>query len=488
MHHSPLDPHDWDEFRLHVHRLIDACVDHLQAARERPWQPVAQDRREQLQLGDALAPGNLQTLTEELINSILPHSTGNTHPRFFGWVHGTGLAAGVMADMVASTMNSNCGGRDHAAVYVEREVMAWCRRTFGFPDSASGVLVTGTSQATVIALAVARTWALGSDSRQTGLVGAPMLVAYAREGVHIAIVKALELLGLGSTALRQIAVDASGAMDLAALREAVARDRRAGLRPFCIVGTAGSVNCGEFDDFHALADLARDERMWLHVDGAFGAWAVLADPPWNRFAHGLDRADSLAFDFHKWMYVQYDCGAVLVRDEALHRQAFAGRPAYLVEQAQGLGGGEPWFCDYGIDLSRGFRALRVWAALRLHGSAALGAAVSHNCALAAHMAKLVEAAPELELAAPVRLNVCCFRAVPHRLAPSQQDMLNARIAEILQLNGSAVLSTTKIGGRIVLRAAITNHRTGHSDVEQTVQAVADAAQTLLAFWSVVDAP
>lgn len=479
MNNSLLDPNDWDEYRVQAHRLLDACVDQLRAARERPWQPLPEDSKRRLKLGETSGPGTLEALTEELLDSVLPYATGNTHPRFFGWVHGTGLAVGVLADLVATTMNSNCGGRDHAAVYVEREVIAWCQRSFGFPDGASGVLVAGTSQATVIALAVARTQALGVATRQSGIVGARALVAYAREGVHVAIVKALELLGLGSAALRRIPADTSGAMDMGYLCEALARDRKAGLQPFCLIGTAGSVDSAEFDDLEALADLAHREGLWLHVDGAFGAWAVLADSPWNHLARGIGRADSLAFDFHKWMYVQYDCGAVLIRDEALHRQAFAGRPAYLAEQARGLGGGEPWFCDYGTDLSRGFRALRVWAALRLHGSANFGAAISRNCALAAYMAHLVEAAPGLQLAVPVRLNICCFRAAPPALKPAEQDRLNVRIAEALQLDGSAVLSTTEIGGRIVLRAAITNHRTCELDIEVTVDAVVRVAMGLL---------
>ncbi|EGV15960.1 pyridoxal phosphate-dependent decarboxylase family protein [Thiocapsa marina] len=479
---SALDPDDWDEYRVQAHRLLDVCVDHLQNARERPWRPVPDGIKQRLGLDDASSPSALSEVADELLADILPFGTGNTHPRFFGWVHGTGLSIGVLADLVASTMNSNCGGRDHVAVYVERAVIDWCKRTFGFPDEANGVLVTGTSQATVIALAVARTRALGAGSRREGLRNGPALAAYAREGVHIAIIKALELLGIGADALRRIPLDDAGAMDMACLHEAVECDREAGRVPFCLIGTAGSVDRGEFDDLQALAGFARERELWFHIDGAFGAWVVLADAPWNRLAAGIGQADSVAFDFHKWMYVQYDCGAVLIRDEALHRQTFAGRPAYLADQVWGLGGGEPWFFDYGIDLSRGFRALRVWAALRLHGSAAFGATISRNCALALRMAECVSTAPELELAAPVRLNVCCFRAAPQGLAADAQDQLNVRIAQELQIAGSAVFSTTMVDGRIVLRAAITNHRTDQQDVDESVAAAAQLAQRLIALF------
>lgn len=475
---SLLDPDDWEDFRSQAHRLLDACIDHLARVREHPWQPVNEaDRR--FTLGDAPGGRGTDVLVDELIENILPYATGNIHPRFFGWVHGTGLPVALLAELVASTMNSNCGGRDHGAIYVEREVIDWCRRCFGFPDGASGVLVTGTSQATVIALAAARTRALGAKSRAEGIRDLPRLVAYGAEGVHNAAAKALELLGLGSDSLRRVPRGRDGAMDMDRLEAMVARDRGQGLRPFCVVGTAGSVDLGEFDDLNAIADFCGEHRLWFHVDGAFGAWARLARAPWNEFTRGIERADSLAFDFHKWMYVQYDCGAVLIRDEAAHRAAFAARPDYLTPQSEGLGGGEPWFCDYGVDLSRGFRALKVWAALRAHGAEAFSRAITRNCELAAHMASCVEADPGLRLAHPVRLNVCCFSAAPSDWEPEAQDRLNTRVAQLLQLAGDAVFSTTRIDGSVVLRAAITNHRTTRSDVEDAVSSAARAAADLI---------
>jgi glutamate/tyrosine decarboxylase-like PLP-dependent enzyme len=279
------------------------------------------------------------------------------------------------------------------------------------------------------------------------------------------------LLGVGSRALRTVPPDPDGRLDMTSLVQAVAEDRRAGLQPFCVIGTAGSVDAGDFDDLQALAEFCAAERLWFHIDGAFGAWARLADAPWRGLTAGIDRADSIAFDFHKWMYVQYDCGAVLLRDESAHRAAFAARPAYLAAQDGGLGGGDPWYCDYGIDLSRGFRALKVWAALRAHGSAAFGAAITRNCQHAALMARLVESTPGLRLAAPVRLNVCCFSAAPADWPAVAQDDLNAHIARALQLSGDAVFSTTRIQGRTVLRAAIVNHRTCEADLMHAIEAV-----------------
>lgn len=474
---SLLDPGDWDDFRSQAQRLLDTCIDHLAHVREHPWQPVG-EARSQLALGKAAAGRSIDELVDELISNVLPYATGNIHPRFFGWVHGTGLATGLLAEIVAATMNSNCGGRDHGAVYVEREVIDWCRRSFGFPEGSSGVLVTGTSQATVIALTAARTHVLGARSRSHGIHDMPRLTAYANQGVHNAVTKALELLGLGTECLRRVPCRADGAMDLEYLEQLVTHDRRHGLQPFCVVGTAGSVDTGAFDDLDSLADFCAENSLWFHVDGAFGAWARIARAPWNECTKGIDRADSLAFDFHKWMYVQYDCGAVLVRDEAAHRAAFAARPAYLAGQGEGAGGGEPWYCDYGIDLSRGFRALKVWSALRAHGSRAFGRAISRNCELAALMATCIEDDQNLRLVRPVKLNVCCFNAAPPDWDGEDQDLLNTAVAQQLQLRGEAVFSTTRIDGRTVLRAAIVNHRTCRADIEESIACATQAAARL----------
>lgn len=467
---STLDPGDWHAFRHQLHQLVDGCVDHLEAVRERPWRPFDEPAREAVALGDARQGRGLAATAEALLSTIMPHHSGNTHPRFFGWVQGTGTMAGLMAELVAATMNSNCGGRDHGAIHVEREVIRWCAGCFDLPATASGVLTTGTSQATVIALAAARLQALGADSRKQGLRGGPQLTLYAAQGVHNAIVKAVELLGIGSDALRCIPVDpVSGGLDLERLAAAIERDRTAGLLPFCVVGTAGSVDRGSFDRLDLIGDLCAAEGLWFHVDGAFGAWARLAEPPWRDLVRGIDRADSLALDFHKWMFVQYDCGLILLRDEAKHRAAFAARPAYLAPQSAGLGGGEPWYCDYGTDLSRSFRALKVWATLRAYGTTQLGAAITSNCRLAAAMGRLVEATPGLALLARVHSNVCCFSVTDE--AGLDLGAVNTRIVQRLQLAGSVVFSTTNIAGRTAIRAAITNHRTTPEDIRFAIEAV-----------------
>ncbi|SHG89628.1 pyridoxal phosphate-dependent decarboxylase family protein [Marivita hallyeonensis] len=474
-----LDPKDWAAFRASAHHLLDACLDRLTSAGEHPWQPVPQDVRDSYRLSEDGADAT--DLASTLRDQIMPYATGNTHPRFFGWVHGTGVVEGLMSEMVAATMNANCGGRDHGSVYVEREVIDWARRQMGLPSSASGVLVTGTSQATVIALSTARHKVLGADVRRVGNSDHKLTV-YASTQVHASTQNALEIMGIGAEGLRLLPSGADG-LDVSAMRAQIAEDRANGCVPFAIVGTSGSVDFGTFDDLTALADLARDEDLWLHVDGAFGAWTRLAEDPWRALTDGIDRADSIACDFHKWMFVPYDCGLVLIRDEADHRATFANRPAYLSSMENGLAGGDPWFCDYGTDLSRGNRALKAWCTIRAHGAKGLGTAITANCRQAALMGQLVETEDKMALVAPVVSNLCVFTA-DATLSATEQSALNTRIAQDLQMRGLAVFSTTTAqtpDGEDVtcLRAAITNHRTQAEDIEIAVQSVADCRDAKL---------
>ncbi|MBQ4826473.1 amino acid decarboxylase [Leisingera sp. HS039] len=460
---------DWAAFRAEAQRMLGAALDQMQEAAERPWQPVPEDIDARYAV-TAQAQGP-QAAVDRIIRDVLPYHGGNTHPRFWGWVQGSGLASDLIASVAAAAVNANMGGRDHGANYMERAVVDWTRRKMGMPDGASGLLVTGTSQATVIAFQAARLRVM-KDLRQRGQ-GDVRLTAYAGEGVHNATLKAVELLGIGSDNLRKVPL-AGGQIDCAALAAMVAEDKAAGALPFLVVGTAGSVDLGLYDDLNALADAASGLGLWLHVDGAFGAWTRIAAEPWRSLSDGIGRADSIALDFHKWMYVGYDCGMALLRNEDEHRAAFSARPSYLEGAERGLAGGEPWFCDYGIDLSRGNRALKVWTALETYGEAAFCEAITGNCELAAYMAAQVEAQPDMALGAPVVSNVCVFTARSD-LPPEAQSEVNARVAQTLQESGEAVFSTTRSQGRVMLRAAITNHRSREADVRAAIAAVAREA-------------
>jgi glutamate/tyrosine decarboxylase-like PLP-dependent enzyme len=304
--------------------------------------------------------------------------------------------------MLAAGLNANLGGRDHAPIEVERQIVHWVRELFGFPDTASGLFVTGTSMANLLGVLVARTAALGSDVRRDGIAGqGPRLTAYVSVAAHGCIAQAMDISGLGTDALRLIPTNERHQIDLAALAQAIARDRSAGFTPLAVIGTAGTVDVGAVDDLAALAHIARRERLWFHVDGAFGALAILTPDLAPRLA-GIEHADSIALDFHKWGQVPYDAGFILVRDGTLHRATFAAPAAYLRRETRGLAAGSPWPCDFGPDLSRGFRALKTWFTLKVHGTDAIGAVISHTCSLARYLKQRVQATPELELlVAPV---------------------------------------------------------------------------------------
>jgi glutamate/tyrosine decarboxylase-like PLP-dependent enzyme len=468
-----LDPSDWREFRDQGHRMLDDLFDHLQTLRDQPvWRPIPQAVRQRFRGPPPTTPSPLGEAHSSFMRDVLPYAGGNLHPGFMGWVQGAGTPVGMLAEMLAGGLNANLGGRDHMPIEVEREVIGWMRHLFGFPETASGLLVTGASMANFIGVLVARQRALGDAGRRQGANGA-RLTAYASTAAHGCVPRAMEMAGLGSDALRQIAVTADQRIDIEALGQAIQADRRAGARPFLLIGNAGTVDTGAIDDLDALADIAKAEGLHFHIDGAFGALGVLT-PELKPLLRGLDRADSLAFDFHKWGQVPYDAGCILVRDETLHRTTFAADAAYLQRERRGLAGGDWWPCDYGPDLSRGFRALKTWFTLKVHGTDALGAAIARSCALARDLERLVVAAPALELLAPVTLNIVCFR-----YACDDADRVNRAIVADLQEAGEVAPSLTSIDGKVAIRAALFNHRTDERDLDALVRgatAFGDAAR------------
>jgi glutamate/tyrosine decarboxylase-like PLP-dependent enzyme len=473
-----LDPTDWPEYRRQAHALLDSLLDHIQEADQRPvWQPVPEPIKQRLTQPSPAEPTELSVLRREIAEMILPYGTGNTHPRFWGWVHGTGTAGGMLAEMTAAALNANCGGRDHVAIYLERAVIDWARSWFGLPPTAGGILLSGTSMANLLGLAVARHHRLGGV-RQDGL-GGRRLTGYTSAEVHISLAKAFEVLGFGHAALRSVPVDTDYRIDPAALEQAITADRAAGFEPFCVIASAGTVNTGAIDDLTAVAAICRAQGLWFHVDGAFGALAALAPELAPRLA-GLEQADSVAFDFHKWLHVPYDAGCLLVRDAALLRATFGGRPHYLVTVDDGLAGGDPWPCDLGFELSRGFRALKVWFTVREHGTARLGEAIARNCVQARALAEAIRTRSRLDLMAPVGLNIVCCRYRAPGLDDEALDRLNAALVTRMQLSGLVVTSTCRLRGRLAIRVCITNHRSQDSDFALLVDTIERTGAALVA--------
>ena len=477
---------DHDVLRALARDAADLAIDHLAGVSARPvFEPMSPEARRQLLEQPLADEGRDPRAIVELVrDAVLPHPMGNGHPRFFGWVNSPPAPIGVLADLLASAMNPSCAGGDHAAVYVERAAVRWLMELVGFPVAGSmGLLTSGASVATLVALAAARhraTAAQGWDVRTDGVQGAhPRLRLYLTAEGHSCLRKAAEILGLGATALRSVPVDAECRMSVPALCEAIAADRRAGDLPFCVAASAGTVGTGAVDPLDEIADVCARERLWLHVDGAYGALGVLLSERAPGYA-GLARADSLALDPHKWLSVPVECGCVLVRDGALLREAFSLVPAYLrTEEGKGFGG-LPWFAEYGVQQTRGFRALKLWMVLQHLGRRGVAALVNRHAELARRLAACIDAAPDLERLAPVGLSIVCFRYAPPALRgdDARLDALNKRVMEQVQAEGAAFVTNATVGGRFALRACILHYASTEDDLAALVDAVRRAGVAL----------
>jgi glutamate/tyrosine decarboxylase-like PLP-dependent enzyme len=413
---------------------------------------------------------------------VLPRPMGNSHPRFFGFINATADPVGTLADYLASAMNPNCWGGDHAAVHVEHRVIRWLADILGLPAGTEGILASGGSMANFVALATARRATAPGNVREDGLggEGRKHLVVYASEQVHHCVDKAVDLLGIGTRFLRKIPVDDAFRLRPEALRAAIAEDRRRGLQPAIVVGTAGTVNAGAIDPLEEMADLCAREDLWFHVDGAYGALAVMSPALRPLFA-GVDRAHSVAADPHKWMYVPYEAGAALVREPGRMGDAFRKFPEYLASDPESPFPGPAWFAERGPELSRGFKALKVWMGLKRHGRRGYAAAIERDVALARFLSDEVDRRDDFERLAPTVLSIANFRFRPRGAALSDEalDGLNRRIVNRLVGEGGFFLAPTILRGRASLRVSITNFRTTEDDLTFLLDEAARVGRELL---------
>jgi aromatic-L-amino-acid decarboxylase len=476
-----LDPQDWDSLRQLGHQMVDDMFEHMRTVRQRPvWVQVPPEIQRSFQRPLPREVEPAEAVYRDFRHDILPYSLGNLHPRFWGWVMGNGTPLGMLADMLASGLNPNMGGGEHVANYVERQVIAWCAEMFDWPADSSGLLVSGGSVANLTGLAVARTAKAGFDVRSDGLAEAGQtMTMYGSAEMHSSLQKAVELLGLGNQALRRIPVDEQLHINLDKLRDRIESDLEQGYLPIALIGCAGTTNTGALDPLDRLADIAEEYDLWYHIDGAFGALTYLAPELRPRVA-GLNRADSLAFDLHKWFYLPMEIGAVLIADEELHRRTFALHPDYLEHGDRGPSGGSTWYGDYGIQLTRGFRALKAWMAFRSYGVEKVGRVIDKNVRQAEYLSRLVEGHPHLELLAPVDLNIVCFRYILPSRRAEDWDAINQELLYRLQESGAAVPSSTHIDGRFALRVNITNHRSQQRDFDQLVKDVDQLGDQIVA--------
>lgn len=423
--------------------------------------------------------------------SILNNSRHNGHPRFFGYVASPATPPGAFADLLASALNANasCWRSAPGGTEIEKVVVRWLGSMIGYSDDAHGLLTSGGSMANMIAIQIAHRAKAKQDVRAKGLWNfrEPMTI-YASDQVHMSIPKAADILGIGREQVRTVESDSNFRLDVRRLRELIESDRKKQLQPFCVVASAGTVNTGAVDPVTEVAEVAREFGLWFHVDGAYGAPAAL-DQRKRALFDGLTRADSISLDAHKWLYVPIDAGCLLFHNPKAARAAFSTGDADYIKVLEAGRADEAFaFWDYGVELSRRFRALKIWFTLQYYGQKRIAEAISEDNSLAEYMGECVEAAGDFELLAPVELSICCFRYLPqeypHRLASATEaerarieaelDQLNTQIMVRVQHDGDAYLSNATVRGKFALRACITNFRTTRADIDKTLEVIQQA--------------
>ena len=463
-----LDPADWEAFRRLAHQMIDDTVDHLRTLQGQPaWQEIPAEVRARLDEPLPTQPQGEEKAYRDYLELVRPYPNGNLHPRFFGWVQGPGVPLANMADMLASAINPHMGGFNQAPALVEHQVVGWMSELLDFPPTSSGLILSGGSMANLTALAVART------ARPEGTA------VYCSKETHNWVRKAAKLMGLGGSAIHVVPVDSEFRIDVAKLSQAVEEDRAKGIKPMAVIATAGTVNTGATDDLNAIAGLCQAHSIWMHVDGAFGALAYLS-PKYRHLVSGMQRANSVAFDLHKWMYLPFEIACVLIKDSDAHRRTFAEKASYIAESTRGAIAGGLYFAEHGYELTRSFKALKAWMCLKAYGSDRFAEAIEENIEQAQYLAGVVDSHPNLELLAPVPMNIVCFRYNPGAPLGMSVNDLNEEILLRLQERGIAVPSSTMIDGQYAIRACIVNHRTTREDIDTLVQGVLGLGEEILA--------
>jgi aromatic-L-amino-acid decarboxylase len=403
-------------------------------------------------------------LLETLDEHVLTFTSRLSHPGYFAFIPASSTFAGALGDLISSALDLDVGSWSSAAgpSHLELVVLDWFKQWIGYPTDADGVLVSGGSAANLTALACAREHLGGRDAARA--------VVYASDQTHSSVTRAARLLGFDPARIRSLATDGRYRVRVDALRHALERDELDGLRPLIVVANAGATNTGAIDPLAELAEVCREWGLWLHVDAAYGGFAALTDRG-SRLLAGLERADSITLDPHKWLYQPIECGCVLVREPGRLERAFAIAPDYL----QDYRSREVDFCDRGTQLTRGARALKVWLSISSFGADAFRAAIDRSLDLARLAERLVEEHPSLELLCPATLGVLCFR----RCFPGLHDeqavaAANAELVSRFEATGAGLLSTTRLGGRYAIRMCVMNHTTARADVERTVRWLASA--------------
>jgi glutamate/tyrosine decarboxylase-like PLP-dependent enzyme len=472
-HEDSLDPSDWEQLSALGRRMVDDMMAFLKEIRNYQFKQMPDQVVQTFQQPLPVEPLGFEKTYKAFQDAVLPYPVPAIHPRFWGFVTGTGSPYGVLAEMLAAGLNFSAP-RFCSPIHVEKQVIQWLKEIMDYPPEASGVLVSGGSMANLTGLAVARHAKALTDIKKKGLQASQKpMVCYASTESHKSLTRAVEVLGLGNESLRLIPVNEKYQISIRVLEETIKKDKQAGFHPFCVIGNAGTTNTGAFDNLNALADLCQSCNLWLHVDGAFGAWATLSSTH-AHLVHGMQRADSLAFDLHKWMYMPYEVGCILVRDRTVHCDTFIYDAEYLetVEQDRH----QPM--NYSVQLSRNVKALKVWMLLKADGINKYRGLIQQNIDQAYYLATVLKDAPGIEIIAPICLNIVCFRFAERGMSEDEIKEFNRRILVELWLNKNMFPSDTTLNGKYALRVCFTNHRSRREDIEHFVDDVMEIANRL----------
>ena len=460
-----LDPENWEPTRKLAHKMVDDAVDYLQNVRDRPvWQAMPPEVEEKFKTSLPNEPSDLENVYQNFVNNVSNYPMGNIHPRFWMWYMGSSNFTGAMGDFMAAILGSNLGGGNHAAARIDDQVVDWCKEMVGFPKSASGTLVSGGSMANIICLTIARNIKANIDIRNEGVAAIPkMLKFYSSDQVHGCHQKGMEILGLGSKALQKIRSNENYEIDINALKQAIEDDKKAGLNPACVIANAGTVNTGAIDDLKAIAEICREENMWFHVDGCIGALIAIA-PQNNQLVSGMELGDSVALDPHKWLHAPFEVGCAIIKNKQDHFNTFSTSAEYLEGTKRGIPAAK-WLHNYSMQISRGFRALKVWLSIQEHGIDKFGRLIDQNISQAMFLTDLINKNTNLEMVAPTKINIVNFRFISNSIIDEELKELNMEIMLRLQETGIAAISDTTVHKKHCLRVAICNHRTLLSDLE-----------------------
>jgi len=466
---------DLDVFREEGRRLVDWVARYLAGAEEYPVLPRVRpgDVKASLPASPPERPEPLRDILQDVERLIVPGLTHWNHPGFFAYFANSSTAPAILGEMLAAAFNANgmLWKTAPAATELEVVVLDWLRQMLGLPPGLFGVIQDTASASTLVALAAAREAVPGLEVRRRGLTGQARLRMYASEHAHSSVDKAGIVLGVGQDGLRHIPVDAAFRMDAAALQAAIAEDRAAGWTPFAVVATVGTTSTTSIDPVPALADICARERLWLHVDAAYGGSAAV-DPSLRWVLEGCDRAHSLVLNPHKWLFVPVDLSVLYTRKPEVVRAAFSVVPDYLRTAEEAVA---PNFMDYGVSLGRRFRALKLWMVVRAFGHEGLAARIREHVRLAQVFRSWVEADPAFEVVAPSPLSVVCFRARFPWAAAEEEDRRNQAVMDAVNATGEAYLSHTKLSGRTILRLAVGNVRTEERHVRRAWELLREAA-------------